>query len=103
MTKINSKSVPKFIITGFQVMTETIKITTKTTKATILREWHGTILKGALDNFSLTPLFFPKKKKVQIFVSVEVYLYVVTMRGDCILNLTCSFNSVTKIYDFFFQ
>ena len=36
----------------------------------------GTILKGALDNFSLIPNFF--FKKVQIFVSLEVYTYVVT-------------------------
>ena len=33
-------------------------------------------LKGALDNFSLIPIFF--FKKVEIFVSLEVYTYVVT-------------------------
>ena len=33
-------------------------------------------LKGALDNFSLIPNFF--SKKVEIFISLEVYTYVVT-------------------------
>ena len=33
------------------------------------------ILKGALDNFSLIPKFF--FKKVEIFISLEVYTYVV--------------------------
>ena len=33
-------------------------------------------LKGALDNFSLIPKFF--SKKVEIFISLEVYTYVVT-------------------------
>ena len=33
-------------------------------------------LKGALDNFSLVPNFF--FKKVEIFISLEVYTYVVT-------------------------
>ena len=33
-------------------------------------------LKGALDNFSLIPFFF--FKKVEIFISLEVYTYVVT-------------------------
>ena len=32
--------------------------------------------KGALDNFSLIPNFF--FKKVEIFISLEVYTYVVT-------------------------
>ena len=32
--------------------------------------------KGALDNFSLIPIFF--FKKVEIFISLEVYTYVVT-------------------------
>ena len=35
-------------------------------------------LKGALDNFSLIPKFF--FKKVEIFISLEVYTYVVTAR-----------------------
>ena len=34
------------------------------------------IVKGALDNFSLIPNFF--FKKVEIFISLEVYTYVVT-------------------------
>ena len=34
------------------------------------------IIKGALDNFSLIPNFF--FKKVEIFVSLEVYTYEVT-------------------------
>ena len=33
-------------------------------------------IKGALDNFSLIPIFF--FKKVEIFISLEVYTYVVT-------------------------
>ena len=33
-------------------------------------------IKGALDNFSLIPNFF--FKKVEIFISLEVYTYVVT-------------------------
>ena len=33
-------------------------------------------IKGALDNFSLIPQFF--FKKVQIFIPLEVYTYVVT-------------------------
>ena len=33
-------------------------------------------VKGALDNFSLIPKFF--FKKVEIFISLEVYTYVVT-------------------------
>ena len=33
-------------------------------------------IKGALDNFSLIPKFF--FKKVEIFISLEVYTYVVT-------------------------
>ena len=36
------------------------------------------IIKGALDNFSLIPNFF--FKKVEIFISLEVYTYVVTAR-----------------------
>ena len=36
-------------------------------------EYH---IKGALDNFSLIPNFF--FKKVEIFISLEVYTYVVT-------------------------
>ena len=32
--------------------------------------------KGALDNFSLIPNFF--SKNVEIFISLEVYTYVVT-------------------------
>ena len=35
-----------------------------------------TLVKGALDNFSLIPKFF--FKKVEIFISLEVYTYVVT-------------------------
>ena len=35
-------------------------------------------LKGALDNFSLIPRFF--FKKVEIFIPLEVYTYVVTAR-----------------------
>ena len=61
------------------------------------RKRYVRMIKGALDNFSLIPNFF--FKKVEIFISLEVYTYVV----DCMLNLTCSFNSVTKIYAFFFQ
>ena len=33
-------------------------------------------IKGALDNFSLIPNFF--SKKVEFFISLEVYTYVVT-------------------------
>ena len=36
------------------------------------------MLKGALDNFSLIPKFF--FKKVEIFISLEVYTYVVSAR-----------------------
>ena len=39
--------------------------------------FNNTNLKGALDNFSLIPqLFF--KKKIEIFIPLEVYTYVVT-------------------------
>ena len=34
------------------------------------------LFKGALDNFSLIPQFF--SKKVEIFIPLEVYTYVVT-------------------------
>ena len=39
-------------------------------------EMEDCIIKGALDNFSLIPNFF--FKKVEIFISLEVYTYVVT-------------------------
>ena len=54
-------------------------------------------LKGALDNFSLIPIFF-FQKSWDFYIIRSVYLC-----SDCMLNLTCSFNSVTKIYEFFFQ
>ena len=38
--------------------------------------YNSRLLKGALDNFSLIPNFF--FKKVEIFISLEVYTYVVT-------------------------
>ena len=41
-----------------------------------LGDFPSSMLKGALDNFSLIPNFF--FKKVEIFISLEVYTYVVT-------------------------
>ena len=38
--------------------------------------WQDKYIKGALVNFSLIPKFF--FKKVEIFISLEVYTYVVT-------------------------
>ena len=43
------------------------------------------IVKGALDNFSLIPQFF--FKKVEIFIPLEVYTYVVT---TCLILLATS-------------
>ena len=53
-------------------------------------------LKGALDNFSLIPQFFHKSWDFYTIRSVYIC-------SDCMLNLTCNFNSVTKIFEFFFQ
>ena len=58
--------------------------------------WMEKSFKGALDNFSLIPKF--KKKSWDFYIIRSVYLC-----SECMLNLTCSFNSVTKIYAFFFQ
>ena len=43
--------------------------------------------------------FFQNKVDSQIFIPLEVYTEVVTAYS----YLTCNFNSVTKIYEFFFQ
>ena len=43
------------------------------------------LIKGALDNFSLIPKFF--FKKVEIFILLEVYTYVVTV---CLILLATS-------------
>ena len=55
-------------------------------------------LKGALDKFSLIPKFPPPKKNWNFCIIRGVYPCI-----DCMLNLICSFNSVTKIYVFYFQ
>ena len=55
-------------------------------------------LKGHWTTSASSPEFF-FKKKVEIFILLEVYTYVV----NCMLNLTCNFNSATEIYEFFFQ
>ena len=46
---------------------------------------HDRNVKGALDNFSLIPPFF--SKKVEIFIPLEVYTYVVTA---CLILLATS-------------
>ena len=52
-------------------------------------------LKGALDNFSLIPHFF--FKSIEIFFNHKsVYVC-----SDSMLSLTCNFNLVTKIFEFF--
>ena len=56
-------------------------------------------IKGALDHFSLIPRFFFFFQKSWDFYTIKsVYLC-----SDCMLNLTCNFSPVTKIYEFFFQ
>ena len=55
-----------------------------------------TQLKGHWTTSASSPNFFQKSWDFHIIRSV--YLC-----SDCMLNLTCSFNSVTKIYAFFFQ
>ena len=57
---------------------------------------NKTSLKGALDNFSLIPIFFPKSW--DFYINRSVYLC-----SDCMLNITCSMNSITKIMLFFQQ
>ena len=52
-------------------------------------------IKGALDNFSLIPRFF-FQKSWDFYTIRSVYLC-----SDCMLNLTCNFNLITKICEFF--
>ena len=54
------------------------------------------MVKGALDNFSLIPDLF--QKSWDFYTIRSVYL-----RSDCMLNLTCNFNLITKICEFFLQ
>ena len=57
------------------------------------------IFKGALDNFSLIPqLVFFFQKSWDFYTIRSVYLC-----SECMLNLTCSFNLITKIWWFFLQ
>ena len=67
-----------------------------TFKMKTMREYHDLYLKGALDNFSLIPRFFQKNWDFHTIRSV--YLC-----SDCMLNLTCTFNLITKICTFFLQ
>ena len=53
-------------------------------------------LKGHWTTSASSPIFF--QKSWDFYIIRSVYLC-----SDCMLNLTCSFNSVTKIYAFFFQ
>ena len=53
-------------------------------------------LKGHWTTSASSPNFF--QKCWDFYIIRSVYLC-----SDCMLNLTCSFNSVTKIYAFFFQ
>ena len=53
-------------------------------------------LKGHWTTSALSPNFF--QKSWDFYIIRSVYLC-----SDCMLNLTCSFNLVTKIYAFFFQ
>ena len=53
-------------------------------------------LKGHWTTSASSPNFF--QKSWDFYIIRSVYLC-----SDCMLNLTCSFNSVTKIYAFFFQ
>ena len=57
--------------------------------------WVST-LKGHWTTSASSPNFF--QKSWDFYIIRSVYL-----GSDCMLNLTCSFNSVTKIYAFFFQ
>ena len=54
------------------------------------------MLKGHWTTSASSPNFF--QKSWDFYFIRSVYLC-----SDCTLNLTCSFNSVTKIYAFFFQ
>ena len=54
-------------------------------------------IKGALDNFSLIPRFF-FQKSWDFYTIRSAYLC-----SDCMLNLTCNFNLITKIWEFFLQ
>ena len=65
--------------------------------------WHNMflillpiLLKGHWTTSASSPNFF--QKSWDFYIIRSVYLC-----SDCMLNLTCSFNSVTKIYAFFFQ
>ena len=53
-------------------------------------------LKGHWTTSASSPNFF--QKSWDFYIIRSVYLC-----SDCMLNLTCSFNSFTKIYAFFFQ
>ena len=55
------------------------------------------LFKGTLDNFSLIPWFF-FQKSLDVYTIRSVYLY-----SDCMPNLTCNFNLITKIYECFLQ
>ena len=54
------------------------------------------LLKGHWTTSASSPIFF--QKSWDFYIIRSVYLC-----RDCMLSLTCSFNSVTKIYAFFFQ
>ena len=63
----------------------------------MLKLWDFALsLKGHWTTSASSPIFF--QKSWDFYIIRSVYLC-----SDCMLNLTCSFNSVTKIYAFFFQ
>ena len=67
-----------------------------TLKWFLLNYFGEMCLKGHWTTSASSPNFF--QKSWDFYIIRSVYLC-----SDCMLNLTCSFNSVTKIYAFFFQ
>ena len=57
-------------------------------------------LKGALDNFNIIPTFF--SPKIEISISPEAYA-IMHVKWLHALSFTCNFNSVMKIWGFYFQ
>ena len=55
------------------------------------------VWKGHRKTSASSPYFY--FKKVEIFIPLEVYAYLVTVE----YYLTCNFNSVTELYGFFFH
>ena len=62
------------------------------------KKLHKLKIRGALDNLSLICHFFFFKKSWDCFTIRSVYVC-----SDCMRNLTCKFNLVPNIFEFFLQ